>query len=538
MDDLNITMEEYIRLEEEKAQRHGRTFNWQTATYGKMKYCKDKDDSFTNFKTEYPAIVFDYTSDTTLSCEPMVSPLNNNEINFKISFDESDDEDYMVIFDENLFSYKIIYVDNLKTDSENENDKVNMPSSPSPEPTIGYIDDLDFFKDFENEFLTIAYNDDLKSKSDPLIEPSVSSRHIDKFETSLSEYDEEEQNILYFNDSFPLNIWHLYHIGIRGTHSSDTMLRDMARILYTAMSRSSRRYRTLGDRLSMVYTRDKGQELFTSHVWRRLFEIRAPLVREFILEFLSTCRISDTEMGLDVANTLCFQLGGPPSYVFIRDLVRRLCHRMIAFSIFGRGQAHKKVTSVDLFYLRSMDRGTANVPYLLAQYLFRHAEGRKSGASLSGGHFIGRHAAYFGLVSDQGLRGLLVVTSELPLIDLDELGRLNICLRVGNTWAWAPQPPPPAPRTIQQRVSRLEEEVQELRRSIVGLRGDVVRPITDQSRFITWMVSCMTQLMDASSHTYQAFDSTLVGSSQLPYQRRTRRRTSDASTSAPQQPDP
>ncbi|GJU08486.1 reverse transcriptase domain-containing protein [Tanacetum coccineum] len=135
-----------------------------------MKYCKEEDESFMNFETEYPVIVFDDTSNTALSCEPTVSLLDNNKIDFKISFDESDDEDYMVIFDKNSFSYKIIFVDNLKTDSKNENAKVNMPSSPSLEPTIGYIDDLDFFKDFENEFPAIAYND-LKSKSDPLIEP-------------------------------------------------------------------------------------------------------------------------------------------------------------------------------------------------------------------------------------------------------------------------------------------------------------------------------------------------------------------------------
>ncbi|GJZ48082.1 hypothetical protein Tco_0601914 [Tanacetum coccineum] len=207
MDDPNITMEEYIRLEEEKAQRHGRTFNWQTATYGKMEYCKDEDDSFTNFETEYSAIVFDdtLTSDATLSCEPTISPLNENKIYFRISFDESDDEDYTVIFDENSFSYKIISVNNLKMDSENENDKVNMPSS--LEPTISHSDDLDFFKDFENEFPAITYNDDLTSK---LTGPSVSFQHIEEFDlnnkTSLSKYDEEERNILYFNDSFPLNI--------------------------------------------------------------------------------------------------------------------------------------------------------------------------------------------------------------------------------------------------------------------------------------------------------------------------------------------
>ncbi|GJZ71018.1 hypothetical protein Tco_0634869 [Tanacetum coccineum] len=98
MDAPNIIMEEYIKLEEEKAQRHGGTFNWQTSTYGKMEYCEDEDDSITNFEPKYPAIVFDdtLTFDATLSYEPMVSPLNENEINFRISFDESDDEYYML----------------------------------------------------------------------------------------------------------------------------------------------------------------------------------------------------------------------------------------------------------------------------------------------------------------------------------------------------------------------------------------------------------------------------------------------------------
>ncbi|GJU43557.1 retrovirus-related pol polyprotein from transposon TNT 1-94, partial [Tanacetum coccineum] len=47
--------------------------------------------------TEFLAIVFDdtFTSQATLLCEPMASPLNDNEFDFRISFDESDDEDYM-----------------------------------------------------------------------------------------------------------------------------------------------------------------------------------------------------------------------------------------------------------------------------------------------------------------------------------------------------------------------------------------------------------------------------------------------------------
>ncbi|GJX84042.1 hypothetical protein Tco_0333523 [Tanacetum coccineum] len=174
-------------------------------------YDEDAHD-LRSVETEFPAIVFDdtLTSEVTLSCEPTVSPLNDNKIDFRISFDESDDEDYTMIYDKNSFSYKIISVDDLKTDSENDNDKVNMPSFPSPEPTVSYFDDLDFFKDFEKKFSAIVYNDALTSKLDFLSEPTISPQHIDEFnlknETSLSECDEEEQNVLYFNDLFPFNI--------------------------------------------------------------------------------------------------------------------------------------------------------------------------------------------------------------------------------------------------------------------------------------------------------------------------------------------
>ncbi|GKG03219.1 hypothetical protein Tco_0310855, partial [Tanacetum coccineum] len=137
------------------------------------------------------------------------------------------------------------------------------------------------------------------------------------------------------------------------------------------------------------------------------------------------------------------------------------------------------------------------------------------------GHFIGRLAAHFGLVGDQGLRGLLVVVNELPVIDLHELARLNICTGFGDTWAWValgserqqaaaagahgaakdahaanegaqavlapvqvpqPSPPAPQPRTMSQRIDRLKEEVRELRQSVVSLRGVVESSITEQIR--------------------------------------------------------
>ncbi|GKF04931.1 hypothetical protein Tco_0035599 [Tanacetum coccineum] len=153
----------------------------------------------------------------------MVSSLNNNEIDFRISFDESDNEDNMVIFDKNSFSYKIISVNDLKTDSENDNEKVNMPLFSSPEPMVSYFDDLDFLKNFENGFPTIVYNDALTFKSDSSTKPVKIPQHINEFdlknETSLSKCDEEEQNILYFNDLFPFNV--IYPDDIKSDKDND-----------------------------------------------------------------------------------------------------------------------------------------------------------------------------------------------------------------------------------------------------------------------------------------------------------------------------
>nr|GFB30985.1 hypothetical protein [Tanacetum cinerariifolium] len=146
-------------LEEEKARRRGKVFNWETAKYGRVWYDKDVQN-LRSIKNKFPAIAF---NDSLTSA-----------------------------------------------DLENDCDKVNMPSFLSPEPSISCFDDLDFFKDFENEFPAIVYNNAPTSKSNLLTEPTLSPQHIDEFdlkdETSFSEYDEEEQNILYFNDLFPFNI--------------------------------------------------------------------------------------------------------------------------------------------------------------------------------------------------------------------------------------------------------------------------------------------------------------------------------------------
>ncbi|GJX25156.1 hypothetical protein Tco_0231452 [Tanacetum coccineum] len=356
---------------------------------------------------------------------------------------------------------------------------------------VSCFDDLDFFNDLENEFLAIVYNDALMSKLDLSTEPVLSPQHIDEFnlndETSLSEYDEKEQNILYFNDLFPFNIIHPNDLklekynddneidiiqslgGSMNTQGSNMLLetnmaplppRDQRHIwlryqvegyteeivhdfeqrLETIFGRHVNRIhildfegltlklrQDLAERIRMVYTKDDGKEVFVSHAWRRLFGIQAPLVHEFILEFFSTCRIGD-EMGLDVAGD-------------------------------GRG-------------------------------------------------WICRLAHHFGLVSDDGLRGLSVVARELPLIDIVDEG-----VQADPAPMQAPQQPPPPPatgRTMPQRLGRIKEEVQ-------GLRQDV-RTLCGQ--------------------TYQSFNGTFRGSSPTAFQRRTKQRTGKASTStALQQPD-
>ncbi|GJV04304.1 hypothetical protein Tco_1337873 [Tanacetum coccineum] len=330
MDESNLTMEEYIELEAEKAHRRSQTFNWKIAMYGKVRY-HENIDYFRDFETDFPAIIYDdaLATDMRSHPKPTVRPLDNNEINFRISLDESDDEDYVYIYDKNSVR----------------------------DFNFGVMEQL----------------------------PLRSQRHT----------------------------WIIYEVE----EYTDKIVQDFE------------------ERLAMIF----GQVVFTSHAWRRLFEVRGPLVRGLMLEFFSTCGFANTVLELEDASTFSFQLGGArrqmswrqfilsmgfhtveeiaaddfrvysaessktiafkgdlsgywdeisssgdfltkvPSYIQIRGPLRRLCHRMIAHTITRRGREPRK--------------------------------------------------------------GTTVVVRELTEIDLDELSRLHICERVGDTWAWvAPGP--------------------------------------------------------------------------------------------------
>ncbi|GJW03967.1 hypothetical protein Tco_1562823 [Tanacetum coccineum] len=132
MDDPDITMEEYIQLEAKKAHRRGQEFNWETATYGKVMYFEDID-YFKDYENEFLAIVYEdaLTSELEESSEPTLSAHHVEKVDFDfvISIDESDDEDYTFTYDKNSFSNKLVSVNDLKLDSDNDDDKINIKQS-------------------------------------------------------------------------------------------------------------------------------------------------------------------------------------------------------------------------------------------------------------------------------------------------------------------------------------------------------------------------------------------------------------------------
>ncbi|GKB05875.1 hypothetical protein Tco_0834070 [Tanacetum coccineum] len=342
MDDPNMTMEEYIKLEEEKARRRGRVFNSETATYGKIKV----DDDLHNLRSveaEFPAIVIDnaFAPQNALPCKSQVSTPVNDEIDFRISFDESNDEDYTII--------------------------------------------------------SIVYNDAQTSKSDYLTEQTLSPQHNNESdlnnEISLSEYDEVEQNVLYFNDLFHFNVIHPDDLksdedndnneidiiqssedqyGVSTYMDSYAILTKhlygvltiLILIRHTALPPREQRHRFLRyEGLQYTEADIEDFEMRLTRIYRR--EVHR--VQVFYFGGFSNL-MAEGLSGISSARDF---LGIALSYTTIRDTILRLCHRLIAFSIAGRSQAPEEVTITDLFYLRGMDVGSVNVPYLLDRSMLR-----------------------------------------------------------------------------------------------------------------------------------------------------------------------
>ncbi|GJV70979.1 hypothetical protein Tco_1490974 [Tanacetum coccineum] len=386
MDDPNITMKEYIRLEEEKARRNGKVYNWETATYGRI-WDDNEVYNLKSVETKFPAIVFDdtFTSQAALSLH------------------------------------------------------------------------------------AITYND-------ALIEPSISPQHIDEFdlknETSLSIYNEEELNVLYFNDLFPFNI--IYPNDLKSDTDNDDNEIDMIQ------SSRDADITDFEERLGRIY----GKEIHRVQVFdfEGLIELMADGLSGRMLMEHRDAQGHKAVLDLDIARALQFQLGGvrrriswrefilgissagdflgtTPSYTWIRDPMLRLCHMLIACSIAGRSQAPEKVTMIDLFYLREMDVGSVNIPYLLARYLRLFTSGRKHWAMISR--------------VDEGALAILAL-AQVPQ---------------------APTAAGPA-KTMAQRLGRLEEDVNGLGGALGEHREVLDSMACDFSQFTTWTVTGLSQMMD------------------------------------------
>ncbi|GJY97329.1 hypothetical protein Tco_0514239 [Tanacetum coccineum] len=585
IDDHNITMEEYIKLEEEKAHRRGRVFNWQTAPYGKIRIDDDLhdlssveaeflaiviNDAFApqnalqyKSQNEFPAIVYNdaQTSKSDLLTESILNPRHINEFNLnnETSVSEYDEEEQNILYFNDIFPFNIIRLDDLNLEKDNNDNDIDIIQS-----------------------------------SEDMALPPRKQRHCFLRYEGLEYFDADITD-------FEARLARIYRREVHRVHVFD--FRGLPDLMAEGLSA----------RMLMEHQDDQGVSLFTSRAWRRHFDIRGLLIHELILEFYSTFRFGHTILDLDTLGTLQFQLGEArrrmswrefilalglhtdeemqttgfsaywtdsmrqipnkgdlrdywrgissagdllgtaPSYTMIRDPILRLCHRLIAYSIAGRSQTLEKVTVMDLFYLRGIDVDSVNVPYLLARYLRLFTARRKSGAHISRGRFVARLAEHFGLLTKEILGGLMVIARKLLIVDMAELVRMQICTQFDDTWAWVAMGPERQPDATAGALAIAEDApvVDEgdqtvltpgLRRDVGSLRGLVERSITDQGRLSTWMMTCMTQLMDASGLTYQAFNQTFRGSSPLAFQRRTRQRTDGASTSTaqqdPQQPDP
>ncbi|GKB54425.1 hypothetical protein Tco_0905178 [Tanacetum coccineum] len=90
------------------------------------------EDALTSqiFETIFPAIVYEdaLTSELEFSSEHVVNLQHLDEVNWKIetSFSDYDDEKYDIIYDNDLFSYKIFPVNDLKLDMGNDEDKIDI----------------------------------------------------------------------------------------------------------------------------------------------------------------------------------------------------------------------------------------------------------------------------------------------------------------------------------------------------------------------------------------------------------------------------
>nr|GEW58319.1 integrase, catalytic region, zinc finger, CCHC-type, peptidase aspartic, catalytic [Tanacetum cinerariifolium] len=159
MEDQDMTMEEYVHYETEKSLRNDIVYN----------------DAL--------------TSELDISHGPTVSPQHVDEVNWKIeiSLSKSDDENYTIIYDNDLFSYKIVSSNALKLNMDNDDDKIDIKQSSgniSVEPLSSTYDNTSIEQQDRSSSLGYAINaerarDDkvVSDKENAAVEPHLTTTH-------------------------------------------------------------------------------------------------------------------------------------------------------------------------------------------------------------------------------------------------------------------------------------------------------------------------------------------------------------------------
>ncbi|GJY30240.1 hypothetical protein Tco_0413735 [Tanacetum coccineum] len=147
--------------------------------------------------------------------------------------------------------------------------------------------------------------------------------------------------------------------------------------------------------------------------------------------------------------------------------------------------------------------------------------------------YVAGLAEHFGLLTKERLQGLTIISPALPIIDMAELVKLQLCIELGDTLAGVPTGParqeggaggvaeeapitpkggdedgeipqavPPPPRTQGERIARLEEEVHGVREALQGQREVLDSMARDFSRFSTWTITSLARMMDRAGVPY------------------------------------
>nr|GEU48791.1 hypothetical protein [Tanacetum cinerariifolium] len=169
-------------------------------------------------------------------------------------------------------------------------------------------------------------------------------------------------------------IWNLYHLVIRDfwlryqvEGYTEEIVHNFEQRLEMIFGRQVNRVHTLdfkgltsdmrqdlAERLRMVYTGDDGQEIFMSHAWRRQFILALGLhtAEEMAEDGFGAYWVGSERVIPDKGDIIGYWikisfdrefLRSAPSYTYIRDSMQRLCHRLISYSIFERGQTPEMI---------------------------------------------------------------------------------------------------------------------------------------------------------------------------------------------------